>query len=78
MSVDPLDILIGKRLRQRRKDLNVSAARLGAVFDISYQQICKYESGQNRVPASRLYGFARELAVPLVWFFEGDEPPKLR
>jgi transcriptional regulator with XRE-family HTH domain len=42
------------------------AARLG----ISYQQIQKYESAQNRVSAGRLFQIAGILEIPVSEFFK--------
>ncbi|GAA3853260.1 helix-turn-helix transcriptional regulator [Celeribacter arenosi] len=38
---------------------------------IKFQQIQKYETGMNRVSASRLWDIAESLAVPVAYFFEG-------
>lgn len=38
---------------------------------IKFQQIQKYETGMNRVSASRLWDIAEVLAVPVGYFFEG-------
>ena len=34
------------------------------------QQLQKYEKGDNRISASRLYGIAGKLGVPIDFFFE--------
>ena len=38
---------------------------------IKFQQIQKYETGANRVSASRLWDIAGALGVPVSFFFEG-------
>lgn len=38
---------------------------------IKFQQIQKYETGMNRVSASRLWDIADALEVPVSFFFEG-------
>lgn len=38
---------------------------------IKFQQIQKYETGANRVSASRLWEIAEVLSVPPSYFFEG-------
>ena len=38
---------------------------------IKFQQIQKYETGMNRVSASRLWDIARAVDVPVSFFFEG-------
>lgn len=38
---------------------------------IKFQQIQKYETGMNRISASRLWDIAEALEVPINFFFEG-------
>ena len=38
---------------------------------IKFQQIQKYETGMNRISASRLWDISRVLEVPVAFFFEG-------
>jgi len=68
-----VDVHVGKRLRQRRWALSLSQHQLAERIGVKFQQIQKYESGQNRVSASRLYEIARELGVRINYFF--DELP---
>ncbi|CCE06245.1 putative Transcriptional regulator, XRE family [Bradyrhizobium sp. STM 3843] len=42
------------------------ARRLG----LTSQLIQKYEAGETRISASRLYSIATQLAVPITWFFD--------
>lgn len=44
---------------------------LGSRIGVSYRQIQKYESGANRISASKLYRIALAFAVAPGWFFEG-------
>jgi transcriptional regulator with XRE-family HTH domain len=55
----------------RRKFLKLSQKDLAQALDVSYQQIQKYEKGDNRVSASALHGIAQVLDVPIAYFFEG-------
>jgi transcriptional regulator with XRE-family HTH domain len=57
----PLDIALGARVRQRRKELGLSQSDLGAAVGITFQQVQKYEHGTNRISFSRLVGIARAL-----------------
>jgi transcriptional regulator with XRE-family HTH domain len=50
-----VDAYVGRRLKQRREDLNMSQERLAEMLGISFQQVQKYERGLNRVGASRLF-----------------------
>lgn len=47
--------------------------QLGKAVGIKFQQIQKYETGMNRVSASRLYEIANALDVPVSFFFESVE-----
>lgn len=45
--------------------------QLAAQVGIKFQQIQKYETGANRVSASRLWDIADSLGVTISFFFEG-------
>ncbi len=45
--------------------------QLGDKVGIKFQQIQKYETGMNRVSASRLWNIAEALGVQVSFFFEG-------
>lgn len=67
---DPVDIHVGQRIRLRRTLLGKTQQWVGDQVGLKFQQITKYESGQNRVAASRLYQFAHILGVPVSFFFD--------
>ncbi|MEO0398150.1 MAG: helix-turn-helix transcriptional regulator [Pseudomonadota bacterium] len=67
----PVDLYVGKRLRQRRRLLGLTQQKLADAVSIRFQQIQKYESGANRISASRLWALAKALEVPVAYFFEG-------
>jgi len=69
----PVDVYVGKRLRERRNVMGLSQENLADTVGITFQQVQKYERGANRLSASRLYDFARKLDVPIGFFFEGYE-----
>lgn len=68
---DPIDVHVAARLRMRRMMLGVSQESLAARIGVTFQQIQKYEKGQNRVGASRLFQLADALTVGIDYFFEG-------
>ncbi len=70
-SPHPIDIHVGRRLRARRRLLGLTQESLASAVDIKFQQIQKYESGANRVSASRLWALAKALDVPVSYFFDG-------
>lgn len=67
---NPVDVYVGKRLRQRRTLLGMSQTVLGDAVGLTFQQIQKYERGANRMGASRLFDIANVLDVPISYFFE--------
>jgi transcriptional regulator with XRE-family HTH domain len=69
-SVSAVDRHIGARMRERRQALGLSQAKLGEKLGISFQQVQKYESGQNRVSAARLFDICETLELSLASMFE--------
>ncbi len=67
----PIDLHVGRRLRQRRRLLGLTQQKLAEAVSIRFQQIQKYESGANRISASRLWSLAQALDVPVSYFFDG-------
>ena len=45
----PIDIHVGRRLRARRRMLCLTQEKLADSVDIRFQQIQKYERGQNAI-----------------------------
>ncbi len=68
---DPIDVHVGRRLRQGRLLAKVSQIDLGAGIGVSFQAVQKYETGENRLSASRLFKAARLIDHPISFFFEG-------
>jgi transcriptional regulator with XRE-family HTH domain len=69
----PVDVHVGKRIRHRRWLVGMTQQQLAEQVGIKFQQIQKYETGANRVSASRLWDIADALEVPVSFFFEGIE-----
>ena len=69
----PVDVHVGKRVRHRRWMVGMTQQQLGEAVGIKFQQIQKYETGMNRVSASRLWDIAKALDVDVRFFFEGIE-----
>ena len=66
-----IDVLIGARIKGRRIALKISQTKLAEAVGVRFQQVQKYESGANRVSASRLLMIAETLGVPISYFFQG-------
>ena len=67
----PVDVHVGKRVRHRRWMVGMTQQQLADKVGIKFQQIQKYETGMNRISASRLWDIAEVLGVPVSFFFEG-------
>lgn len=66
-----VDAHVGKRIRHRRWMVGMTQQQLADKVGIKFQQIQKYETGMNRVSASRLWDIAEALGVTIAFFFEG-------
>ncbi|MBE3638680.1 helix-turn-helix domain-containing protein [Mangrovicoccus algicola] len=69
----PVDVHVGKRVRHRRWMVGMTQQQLATKVGIKFQQIQKYETGMNRISASRLWDISLALDVPVAYFFEGVE-----
>lgn len=58
---DALDRQIGARIRHVRKMRGLSQTQLGEAIGVTFQQVQKYERGDNRVSASTLVRVAGAL-----------------
>lgn len=77
--MNDVDIFVGARIRAQRIALGMSQTELGDMIGVRFQQVQKYESGINRVSASRLWTIADALGVDISYFFDGiDNPPAER
>ena len=66
---DAVDRAVGRRIAARRAALGKSQSALAIEVGVSFQQLQKYEAGQNRVSASRLHRIALSLGVPVADLF---------
>ena len=79
---DPIDVYVGGQIRTRRLLLGMNQEELAQRLGLTFQQVQKYESGANRVSASRLSEIADVLGVSVEYFFgglsseEGKESPE--
>src|SRR3954454_14169042 len=71
---NPIDVLVGTRLRLRRNMLGLSQEKLGEAIGLTFQQVQKYERGANRIGASRLHELSEVLNVPVAFFFDDTDP----
>ena len=65
-----VDRLVGANIRDLRVRRGLSQEALAADLGVSFQQMRKYETGQNRVTSSRLWDLSRVLQATIGEFFE--------
>lgn len=70
---NPIDVHVGNRIRLRRTLLGFSQEKLASMLGLTFQQVQKYERGNNRVGASRLWDLSNVLNVPVNFFYEDME-----
>ena len=73
--MNTIDSLVGSKIRARRTALGISQVDLGRAIGVRFQQVQKYESGVNRVSASRLWMIAKALDLHISHFFEEHPLP---
>jgi len=73
----PVDTWVGSRIAARRQALGLSQTQLAERVGVSFQQIQKYETGINRISASRLHQIALALATEPGGFFPSATPTAL-
>jgi transcriptional regulator with XRE-family HTH domain len=66
-----IDLHIGQRLRARRRMLGLSQPQLAEAVGVKFQQIQKYECGEDRISASRLWRLCAALKTSVDYFYEG-------
>jgi transcriptional regulator with XRE-family HTH domain len=66
-----VDVVLGKRLRARRKLLGMTQLDVANVCGLSFQQIQKYENAVNKVSAATLWELSRALRVEMTYFYDG-------
>lgn len=59
------DVEVGRRVRAYRMALGMSQEALAAKIGVTFQQVQKYEKGNNRVAASKLAGIAAALQTTI-------------
>jgi transcriptional regulator with XRE-family HTH domain len=69
---DPLDVMVGARIRIFRTHCGMSQSDLAEKIGVAFQQVQKYEKGTNRVGASRLSRIAAVLGVSIGELFEAS------
>lgn len=62
--------LFGRRLKYIRKDIiGISLKEMDLALGVAYQQIQKYESGENRIPVDKILLIHSMFSIPIGMFF---------
>ena len=69
----PVDIHVGKRVKEIRTIRGLTQSNIADLLGISFQQLQKYETGANRISASRMFELSKLLEISPSFFFEGLE-----
>ncbi len=71
--INNIEAHIGGKIRKRRHILGMSQTDLANKIkaSVTFQQIQKYEKGQNKIAASRLLEISKIMNVSINYFFEG-------
>jgi transcriptional regulator with XRE-family HTH domain len=64
-----VDLMVGRRLRARRRLLGFTQQDLGQACGVTFQQIHKYESATCRLSVVMLWKLAKMLEVEMGYFF---------
>ena len=70
-AIDEFDVRLGRRLRIRRRRLGLTQTQLATAIGVRFQQIHRWEVGDTKISAARLWTLATALQVEVGFFFEG-------
>lgn len=68
------NIMIGRNIRHLREARGLTQVSLGRALGVSFQQIQKYERGENVISAARVHVLSLVLDCPYESFFKDIEP----
>lgn len=66
-----IDEHVGRQFRAVRQFRNIKLTQMSEGLNLSYQQFQKYQTGGDRLSASRMYQIASFLKVAPSFFFDG-------
>src|SRR3954453_20594887 len=70
-AMQDVDHHVARRIRERRIMLGLTQQQVAELVGVTYQQAHKYEKGDNRVSAGRLFAIVQALGVEPAHFFDG-------
>ncbi|OOH92395.1 transcriptional regulator [Pasteurellaceae bacterium 15-036681] len=72
-----VDLAIGKKINQRRKEVGLTAEVLAEQIGVSQQQFSRYERGATKINVAHLVNIAVILDTPISWFFADSKAENL-
>jgi transcriptional regulator with XRE-family HTH domain len=63
---------IGQIIKEARKARGMTQMDLSELLGVSYQQVQKYEKGNDNISVDRLKQIAKAVNVPITLFFSGE------
>lgn len=72
-----VDLAVGKRIVQRRKEVGITAESLAEQIGVSQQQFSRYERGATKIHLAHLVNIAVILDTPISWFFADSKAENL-
>lgn len=72
-----VDVAIGRKIQQRRKELGLTAENLAEQIGVSQQQFSRYERGATKINVAHLVNIAVILDTPISWFFADSKADNL-
>ena len=67
-----VDRFVGDRIRLYRSMIGMSQGKLAGSLGVTFQQLQKYERGENRIGAGRLLMVATALGVPITFLLDEE------
>ena len=65
-----IDRFVGERIRLYRSMIGMSQQKLAENLSVTFQQLQKYERGENRIGAGRLLTVAKALDIPITFLLD--------
>jgi transcriptional regulator with XRE-family HTH domain len=67
-----IDRFVGERIRLYRSMIGMSQQKLAENLGVTFQQLQKYERGENRIGAGRLLTVATVLGIPITFLLDEE------
>ena len=67
-----VDRFVGERIRLYRSMIGMSQQKLAENLGVTFQQLQKYERGENRIGAGRLLKVATVLGIPITFLLDEE------